>query len=412
MGREWELSFRLGMRPWIAVAYSAPVAAATAVFIIYPIGQGSFSDGMPLGISGTFNFMIVFQAEHNILMHPFHMLGEHYASPSVQRCLCPSDIDVLLHSRTLLGFCIPRNLNLVNYKRGVETRLNGGNSTGFAFYSPNLLNFSQKVFCISSSSGDTNGSTQDNPVPNRMAPRQLPGVYMILCLANNKRYYGESNNVSSRISQHKSRLRRNIHEIPELQRDFNLYGEENFEFSAIYLSKDCTKEQRVAFETEFIGRFYGLCYNKFDKTTRQKENNPFWGHTHSDETRKQIGKSKAENRQNIGGFPILLNGVIYPSISEASRKTTHSRDTIRRWLNDSNNTNCVAVDASKPRGTSDEPSGSPVGSQDPLVANTGLAKRVSIYGVTYASIAEAARQQGCSRSNIQRLLRDHPNVRG
>ncbi|KAK9066846.1 hypothetical protein SSX86_014169 [Deinandra increscens subsp. villosa] len=35
----------------------------------------SFSDGMPLGISGTFNFMIVFQAEHNILMHPFHMLG-------------------------------------------------------------------------------------------------------------------------------------------------------------------------------------------------------------------------------------------------------------------------------------------------------------------------------------------------
>jgi photosystem II P680 reaction center D1 protein len=49
MGREWELSFHLGMRPWIAVAYSAPVAAATAVFIIYPIGQGSFSDGMPLG---------------------------------------------------------------------------------------------------------------------------------------------------------------------------------------------------------------------------------------------------------------------------------------------------------------------------------------------------------------------------
>jgi photosystem II P680 reaction center D1 protein len=75
MGREWELSFRLGMRPWIAVAYSAPVAAATAVFLIYPIGQGSFSDGIPLGISGTFNFMIVFQREHNILMHPFHMLG-------------------------------------------------------------------------------------------------------------------------------------------------------------------------------------------------------------------------------------------------------------------------------------------------------------------------------------------------
>ncbi|KAG4139412.1 hypothetical protein ERO13_D07G190750v2 [Gossypium hirsutum] len=75
MGRKWELSFRLGMYPWIVVAYLTPVAATTAIFLIYPISQGSFSNGMPLGISGTFNIMIVFQAEHNILMHPFHMLG-------------------------------------------------------------------------------------------------------------------------------------------------------------------------------------------------------------------------------------------------------------------------------------------------------------------------------------------------
>ena len=75
MGREWELSYRLGMRPWICIAYSAPVAAASAVFLVYPFGQGSFSDAMPLGISDTFNYMLVFQAEHNILMHPFHMLG-------------------------------------------------------------------------------------------------------------------------------------------------------------------------------------------------------------------------------------------------------------------------------------------------------------------------------------------------
>eukprot|EP00977_Amphora_coffeiformis_P017963 scaffold6061_cov156-Amphora_coffeaeformis.AAC.1 len=75
MGREFELSYRLGMRPWIYMAFSAPVAAATAVTLIYSMGQGSFSDGLPLGISGTFNFMMVLQAEHNILMHPLHMLG-------------------------------------------------------------------------------------------------------------------------------------------------------------------------------------------------------------------------------------------------------------------------------------------------------------------------------------------------
>ena len=75
MGREWELSYRLGMRPWICVAYSAPVAAATAVFLVYPFGQGSFSDGMPLGISGTFNYMLVFQETQYPYASVSHMLG-------------------------------------------------------------------------------------------------------------------------------------------------------------------------------------------------------------------------------------------------------------------------------------------------------------------------------------------------
>ncbi|MBW4537223.1 MAG: photosystem II q(b) protein [Pleurocapsa minor HA4230-MV1] len=73
--REWELSYRLGMRPWISLAFTAPVAAAVSVLIIYPLGQGGFSEGMPLGISGTFYFMFRFQADHNILMNPFHQLG-------------------------------------------------------------------------------------------------------------------------------------------------------------------------------------------------------------------------------------------------------------------------------------------------------------------------------------------------
>jgi photosystem II P680 reaction center D1 protein len=75
LGRLWEISVNLGLRPWVAVAFSAPVAAATSVLLVYPIGQGSFSDGLPLGIAGTFHFMLAFQGDHNILMHPLHMLG-------------------------------------------------------------------------------------------------------------------------------------------------------------------------------------------------------------------------------------------------------------------------------------------------------------------------------------------------
>ena len=43
MGREWEFSFRLGMRGWIFIAFSAPVIAATAVFIVYSIAQNTGS---------------------------------------------------------------------------------------------------------------------------------------------------------------------------------------------------------------------------------------------------------------------------------------------------------------------------------------------------------------------------------
>jgi hypothetical protein len=85
MGREWELSFRLGMRPWIAVAYSAPVAAASAVFLVYPIGQGSFSDGMPLGkvqfapSNGNIVKRTLLNGESlsNLVLNPLSLLNHH-----------------------------------------------------------------------------------------------------------------------------------------------------------------------------------------------------------------------------------------------------------------------------------------------------------------------------------------------
>ncbi|MBA0752995.1 hypothetical protein Gogos_021570, partial [Gossypium gossypioides] len=53
MCREWELSFRLGMHLWIIVAYSIPVATATAIFLIHSSGQGSFSDGIVGAFGGS-----------------------------------------------------------------------------------------------------------------------------------------------------------------------------------------------------------------------------------------------------------------------------------------------------------------------------------------------------------------------
>jgi len=207
------------------------------------------------------------------------------------------------------------------------------------------------------------------------------------------------------LSQHKSKLRRNIHEISELQRDWNLYGEEFFTFSPLFISRDCDKTKREALELEYIARHFDLCYNKLFKSSRKNENNPFWGHRHSEATRKQIGQSITENNKISmpEGLSIILKGELFPSISEASRQTNHSRDTIRRWLNDPDNKNCERIDISQPQSLLKKSIEFTI--QEEKNINTGLAKPISLNGISYPSIAEAARKLNCSRANIQRCLR-------
>jgi group I intron endonuclease len=332
------------------------------------------------------------------------MLGKLYASPFVHYCTVFSFIifPVVLKNNWP-GTLEFHGQKLENTKVRLETRLNGGSlfpkTTKFAAPTGqprrgwSLSSFEKLCFSRASSS---ELFLQDNPVPINEAPRQFPGVYRIKCLENGKSYYGESQNVSARLSQHKSRLRRNIHDVQELQNDFNLYGEKKFQFSVVSQNRNFSLKDRVALETELINSS-SLCYNKFSRTSRKRENNPFWGCKHTPESIERISRSLSENNKNriSEGLPILLKGKTYPSISQASRETNHSRDTIRRWLNDPNNTDCVIQKSQKKEFQSNR------------VVNTGLAKPVFLYGKRYDSIADAARKRNCSRGNIQRLLRTH-----
>ena len=53
MGREWELSFRLGMRPWIAVAYSAPVRSSVYEVAKAAKAQGNLSESASEVLDGV-----------------------------------------------------------------------------------------------------------------------------------------------------------------------------------------------------------------------------------------------------------------------------------------------------------------------------------------------------------------------
>ena len=88
------------------------------------------------------------------------------------------------------------------------------------------------------------------------------GVYLILNLCNNNFYIGSSNNFIKRKRAHFYKLKNNKHDNIHLQRAFNLYGKENFEFIIVEL---LIKEDLKAFEQLFLDEWFGKleCYNLY-----------------------------------------------------------------------------------------------------------------------------------------------------
>ena len=61
----------------------------------------------------------------------------------------------------------------------------------------------------------------------------ISGIYAITNMTNNKKYVGQAGDIYWRWRHHKSDLRGNRHHNKHLQNSWNMYGEDNFEFSII-----------------------------------------------------------------------------------------------------------------------------------------------------------------------------------
>ena len=172
--------------------------------------------------------------------------------------------------------------------------------------------------------------------PQLLQPRLQPGVYMILCLINNYRYYGETSNISMRIAGHKRDLRRKIHGNKRLQTDWNAFGEANFEFSVLFIGLHWSvKETRLEKETRLILDHPDQVYNTYAAMTdRVKELNSFYGKKHSESTKALIGALQRNIPKDQLGRAIFIEGQTYPSIASASRQLGHSRKLIRDRVND------------------------------------------------------------------------------
>lgn len=73
-----------------------------------------------------------------------------------------------------------------------------------------------------------------------MENEDLKGVYCILNKVNNKRYIGSTViSFKDRMSHHRSRLKANGHKNIHIQRSWNKYGEDSFDFIILEVVDDC-----------------------------------------------------------------------------------------------------------------------------------------------------------------------------
>ena len=201
-----------------------------------------------------------------------------------------------------------------------------------------------EVTCLN---GESLGSLedQDNPVLNRTSEifPALPGLYMIYCLKNDWRYYGETSNLQARKSSHRSLLKRKIHPNKKLQEDYNSFGSDNFHYSILHMGEKWQfVEIRRKKELEYLCFNNEFSYNIYADSL-QGEMNPFWGRLHTEEAKKSMLESRRGKPNALLGKKIFIppiqkkNGLSvqggeFPSIAEASKQTGFSRRLIRERL--------------------------------------------------------------------------------
>ena len=155
------------------------------------------------------------------------------------------------------------------------------------------------------------------------------GIYMVMNLSNNKVYIGQSINIKERWQIHLWKLRNNIHPNDHLQKSWNKYGEDSFEFSILCSSDTFTKDRLNELEEYFIFGFnscdrdFGYNHNygggcptyTLDRSTKfGGKNNPNYGGTfHGDmelirERMKSLTRGKNYNAKPCR---CLNNGNLY-----------------------------------------------------------------------------------------------------
>lgn len=152
------------------------------------------------------------------------------------------------------------------------------------------------------------------------------GVYKITNIATNKSYIGKSIDIKRRFRKHKYYLNNEQHHNMHLQRSWNLYGEENFNFSII---EECKEEELDYLEMYYIQK-YDTVENGFNMNYGGECGR---GYKHTEEFKiKQSVNNR--NGNNSKAKKVICEGIIFDSIKECAEYYNVSRSAMYHWLYD------------------------------------------------------------------------------
>jgi len=160
---------------------------------------------------------------------------------------------------------------------------------------------------------------------------KVSGIYKIINKTNGRYYVGSSNNIHRRWLCHKQDLKRKTHRSRFLQRSWNKYGPEAFDF--LILEKNIPEKNLLITEQKYLdisSNEKDKCYNssfiagkvEMNKATRKKISKSNMGKKMSEETKQKLREITLKQFEN--GMPeetkIKLRGRTPSNIDT----TTHS----------------------------------------------------------------------------------------
>lgn len=148
----------------------------------------------------------------------------------------------------------------------------------------------------------------------------MSGVYQITSLINGHRYIGSSVSLQKRRATHFSFLRKNRHTNAYLQRAYNLYGADNFEFKVLLL---CDPENCIIYEQAYLDALQPE-YNLLRTAGSSL------GHVMSEKSRAKMGLAHVGNQVNLGR---ILTEETKRKISETKSGKTVGEETKRKMSN-------------------------------------------------------------------------------